>query len=49
MESNHLIKLLSDYAMGRFIDGAEACARRTKDDYPSQDDSLGTSHLLPQI
>jgi hypothetical protein len=49
IERNPLIGVLSSYAMNKFINGAERCARRMKDGYPPQDYTTGTSYLNPQI
>lgn len=49
IERQPLIRMLSGYAMNKFIKGAEICARRMKDGYPPQDYTSSTSYLNPQI
>jgi radical SAM superfamily enzyme YgiQ (UPF0313 family) len=49
IERQPLIRILSSYAMNRFINGAEKCARRMMDGYPPQDYTSNTSYLNPQI
>jgi radical SAM superfamily enzyme YgiQ (UPF0313 family) len=49
IERHPLINMLSGYAMNKFINGAQSCARRMKDGYPPQDYTSSSSYLNPQI
>lgn len=49
IERNPLVRMWSKYAMNKFINGAESCARRMKDGYPPQDYASSISYLNPQL
>jgi len=49
IERQPLIRVLSSYAMNKFINGAESCAKRMKDGYPPQDYSSSNAYINPQI